>query len=81
MLPKANGKQLSHPFGNKHLHRTRLTYDKAELKQTFPWEEIAGIALYKTYCFLYDKRGGEFLIVTSDEKVKESLLYYLNTKK
>jgi len=58
-----------------------LTYDKAELKQTFPWEEIAGIALYKTYCFLYDKRGGEFLIVTSDEKVKESLLYYLNTKK
>lgn len=57
-----------------------LTYDKAELKQTFPWEEIAGIALYKTYCFLYDKRGGEFLIVTSDEKVKESLLYYLNTK-
>ncbi len=58
-----------------------LTYDKAKLKQTFPWEEIAGIALYKTYCFLYDKRGGEFLIVTSDEKVKESLLYYLNTKK
>ena len=23
--------------------------------------EMAGIALYKTYCFLYDKRGGEFL--------------------
>ena len=32
-----------------------LTYDKAELKQTFPWEEIAGIALYKTYC-LYEHR-------------------------
>lgn len=58
-----------------------LTYDKTEQRQTIHWGEIAGIALYKTYGFLYDEKGGEFLIVTSDEKVKESLLYYLNAKK
>ena len=38
-------------------------------------------ALYKDYCFLYDKGGSEFLLVTSDERVKESLLYYLNARK
>ena len=26
-------------------------------------------------------KGGEFLLVTSDERVKESLLYYLNARK
>ena len=45
------------------------------------WEEVAGVALYKDYCFLYDKGGSEFLLVTSDERVKESLLYYLNARK
>lgn len=58
-----------------------LTYDKTNLKQTIPWADFNGIALYRGYCFLYNKNGYEFLIVTSDEKVKESLLYYLNTKK
>lgn len=55
-----------------------LTFDKANLKQTLLWKDIDGIALYKGYCFLYSKNGSEFLIVTSDEKVIESLLYYLN---
>ena len=45
------------------------------------WEEVAGVAIYKDYCFLYDKGGSEFLLVTSDERVKESLLYYLNARK
>lgn len=58
-----------------------LTYDKANLKQMLLWKDISGIAIYKTYCFLYNQNGYEFLIVTSDDKVKESLLYYLNTKK
>lgn len=55
-----------------------LTFDKANLKQTLLWKDIDGIALYKGYCFLYSKNGSEFLIVTSDGKVIESLLYYLN---
>lgn len=55
-----------------------LTFDKANLKQTLLWKDIDGIALYKSYCFLYSKNGSEFLIVTSDGKVIESLLYYLN---
>lgn len=58
-----------------------LIYDKANLKQTLLWEDINGIAIYKSYCFVYNQNGYEFLIVTSDDKVKESLLYYLNTKK
>lgn len=57
-----------------------LVYDRAEQKKEIAWEEVAGVALYKDYCFLYDK-GGEFLLVTSDERVKESLLYYLNARK
>ena len=58
-----------------------LTYDKENLKQTLLWKDINGIAVYKTYCFLYNQNGSEFLIVTSDDKVKESLLYYSNTEK
>lgn len=58
-----------------------LIYDKANLKQTLLWEDINGIAIYKSYCFVYNQNGYEFLIVTSDDKVKESLLYYLNMKK
>lgn len=57
-----------------------LVYDRAEQKKEIAWEELAGIALYKDYCFLYG-RGREFLVVTSDERVKESLLYYLNVRK
>ena len=51
-----------------------------EPKKEIAWEEVAGVVFYKDYCFLYDK-GGEFLLVTSDERVKESLLYYLNARK
>ena len=58
-----------------------LIYDKPELKQTIPWEDMRGISIYRNYCFLYDKNGSEFLIVTSDKKMKETLLYYLNAKK
>lgn len=58
-----------------------LVYDRAEQKKEIAWEEVAGVALYKDYCFLYDKGGSEFLLVTSDERVKESLLYYLNARK
>lgn len=58
-----------------------LTYDKANLKQTLLWEDVNGIALYKGYFFLYNKNGYEFLVVSSDSKVKESVLYYLNQKK
>ena len=57
-----------------------LVYDRAEQKKEIAWEEVAGVVFYKDYCFLYDK-GGEFLLVTSDERVKESLLYYLNARK
>lgn len=58
-----------------------LIYDKPELKRTIPWEDMRGISIYRNYCFLYDKNGSEFLIVTSDKKMKETLLYYLNAKK
>lgn len=58
-----------------------MAYDKPNLKQTLSWEEVNGIALYKDYCFIYTKNGNEFLVVTSDEKVKEAILYYINTKK
>lgn len=58
-----------------------MAYDKPNLKQTLLWEDVNGIAVYKGYCFLYDKNGDEFLVVTSDEKVKEAILYYINTKK
>lgn len=58
-----------------------LTYDKPNLKQTLLWEDLQGIAVYKDYCFLYNKNGYEFLLVTSDEKVKEAVLYYINAKK
>ena len=58
-----------------------LVYDRAEQKKEIAWEEVAGVAIYKDYCFLYDKGGSEFLLVTSDERVKESLLYYLNARK
>ena len=58
-----------------------LVYDRAEQKKEIAWEEVAGVAFYKDYCFLYDKGGSEFLLVTSDERVKESLLYYLNARK
>lgn len=58
-----------------------LIYDKPELKWTIPWEDMRGISIYRNYCFLYDKNGSEFLIVTSDKKMKETLLYYLNAKK
>ena len=37
-----------------------LTYDKAKLKQTFPWEEIAGIALYKPIAFCMIKEAVNF---------------------
>lgn len=58
-----------------------LTYDKVNLKQTVSWKEINGIAIYKDYCFLYNVNGYEFLVVTSDKHVVESILYYLNTQK
>ena len=34
-----------------------LVYDRAEQKKEIAWEEVAGVALYKDYCFLYDKGG------------------------
>ncbi|WP_455672245.1 hypothetical protein [Phocaeicola sp.] len=58
-----------------------LTYDKKDLKQTLQWEDVNGIAIYKGYCFLYNKNGYEFLVVTGDKRVIEAILYYLNEKK
>lgn len=57
-----------------------LAYDKKELKQLVQWENITGIAIYKGYCFLYDKAGFEYLIVTDDRRVIEAILYYLNER-
>lgn len=58
-----------------------LTYDKVNQKQTISWNEFNAIAIYKDYCFLYNMNGSEFLVVTSDKHVVESILYYLNKEK
>lgn len=58
-----------------------LTYDQKDVKHFLQWEEVDGIAIYKGYCFLYNKNGYEFLIVTDDKQVVEAILYYLNEKK
>lgn len=58
-----------------------LTYDRVNQKQTILWKEFNGIAIYKDYCFLYNTNGFEFLVVTSDKHVIESILYYLNKEK
>lgn len=60
------------------LSQEGLTYIKCNLKQTLLWKDFTGILLFKKYGFLYNKNNFEFLLVTSDDKIKNAVIYYLN---
>lgn len=38
-----------------------LVYDRAEQKKEIAWEEVAGVALYKDYCFYTTKAASSCL--------------------